>query len=438
MTIEFINKLPENLQPQIQQLIYTGAKLSPKLASLLEKVLHEGNIYIKAVPSDTLAEASDWNTHSRTIRLELNDSSVLNFLYQLSKAGNFHFKYIKSPIEFFTAKEYANYLEAIHFVSNTLFFDILSELKPYCAELELPAELVKRKLELYDERRQRDLLDSMLQQNSQQATFSHTDIYCAQWDKFVLIEKIRKINETLRKWDLEDDHITLGVYNQSELQSLFDSLYELCSRLEFMDFLSNYSIPANLCSELLSEIDSLQPAMQLTTTLDEMNTNIEKLKRLLPEKATTEVKLVSTSHSNELLSSSRVKLEKLATSSSSAPLNQSKRQFLVSRDLSKDRDDTFKSIPNKISTLGFEFDTLSQLTVVESDYRSEFINSLSDDDDLLREFQIAYFDDLLANYRVNCIKATEGKTDFIKDSQDEVIDLNLLTRQIIPKNKLIM
>lgn len=438
MTIEFINTVSEELQPKIQQIIYTGAKFSPKLDRLLQKVLKDGNVLIQEVPSGTLAEASDWNNLSRIIRIEHNDSSLLNFIYQLSKAGNFHFKHIKSPSEFFTANEYANYVEAIHFVSNTLFFDILSELKPYCAELELPFELVKQKLELYEKKHQRDLLDSMLQQNSQKTTFSHADIYCAQWDKFVLIEKIRKINEILRKWDLDDNHISLGAHNQSELQSLFDSLYELCSRLEFMDFLSDYSIPANLSSELLTEIDSLQPAMQLTITLDEMNTNIERLKRLLPEKASTEVKLLSTSHSNELLSSTRVKLENLTTSSSSALLNLSKRQFLVSRDLYKDRDNAFKSKPNKISTLGFEFDTLSQLTVVESDYRTEFINSLSDDDDLLREFQIAYFDDLLANYRINCIKATEGKTDFVKDSQDEVIDLNLLTRQIIPKNKLIM
>lgn len=438
MTIEFTNTISEELQPKIQQIIYTGAKFSPKLNRLLQKVLKDGNVLIQEVPSGTLAEGSDWNNLSRIIRIEQNDSSLLNFIYQLSKAGNFHFKHIKSPSEFFTANEYANYVEAIHFVSNTLFFDILSELKPYCTELELPAELLKQKLELYDKKHQRDLLDSMLQRNSQQTTFSHIDIYCAQWDKFVLIEKIRKINGILREWDLEDDHITLGAHKQSELQSLVDNLYELCSRLEFMDFLSDYSIPANLSSELLTEIDSLQPAMQLTTTLDEMNNNIERLKRLLPETATTEVKLVSASQSNELLSSTRVKLENLTTSSSSAPLNLSKRQFLVSRDLSKAKDDAFKSIPNKISTLGFEFDTLSQLTVVESDYRSEFINSLSDDDDLLREFQIAYFDDLLANYRVNCIKATEGKTDFVKDSQDEVIDLNLLTRQIIPKNKLIM
>jgi|GEM_PF-3792228 len=435
MTIEFTNKLSESLQPKIYQLIYTGSKFSPKLSTLLEKVLNEGNIFVQESPSGALAEESDWNNISRTIRLESNDSSLLNFLYQLSKAGNYHFKYIKSPIDFFSAKEYACYVEEIHFVSNSVFCEVLAELKPHCSELNLPNELLQHKLELYRKTNKRDFLDSMIQQCSRNDNLSHADIYCAQWDKFMIVEKIKKINEMLIATSIDSqDNKSVGL-SQNELQGLLDTLYELCTRLEFMDFLSDYPIPDTLKPDLLSEADSLQPAIQLKATLDEMIANIERLRKLLPEKASTGPVSASISQSSEL-NSARMRLEKFAINTLTEHFHTTKRQYLVTRDLSKSRDESLNLSPNKILTTGFEFDNPSQLTVIERDYRAEFINSLSTDDDLLREFQIAYFDDLLTNYRINCIKATEGKSDFVKDSQDEVVDLNLLTRQIIPKIKL--
>lgn len=437
MTIEFTNKSVKSLEPKIKQLIYTGSKLSPKLSALMNKILIAGNITIQEVPTGTLAEAADWNNNTRTIRLENNTSSLVNFIYQLSKAGNFHFKYIKSPNDFFTAKEYAKYVEGIYFVSNLIFVDIITELKPLFELLSLPIDLLSSKLELFNQRDNRALLDSMIESKPEN-TFTHADIFSAQWDKFMLIEKIKKVNEILKAMPTQIDDEKSIDSSQTELQDFLDTLYDLCTRLEVMDFLSDLPVPTDLKPELLSEIDSLQPAMQLKSTLDKMNANIERLRQALPNKAGAEAEQTTASSSESNLSASRIKLQSLTLSRSSDLLPTPKRPFLVSHDLSRSRDEAPKSSSSKIIMSGFEFDNPDRLSVIESDYRSEFIDSLSTDDDLLREFQIAYFDELLASYRINCVKATEGKKDFVKDSQDEVVDLNLLTRQIIPKSKLLI
>lgn len=433
MTIQFkkTNFIREDskLEQNIRQLIKVMKRL-PTFQKVLKNAGRQGDIFIQVIQDGILVAGADWNAQTRVVRLEDNNAFAINIILQLCKAGNTHFQYIKGPNEFFTSNEYADYMESLNYITNLDFCAVISELLEddkvvnACATIGIEQTIFENTLMGHSEKNNASYLGRM-NERWNELDFSHSDIYRAQWDKFKLLEKIDTVTKIFDAALQDKDGLSLVT---EDVKNLSVALNKLLYELEARSFLKSYHIETEMEGELLQEADSLQAAIHIQETYQRVMGCLSNVAAAF----SLDLSELSDMVDDRL---------KLITMLEQAPPEE---YFSFSSQCHQRCVMTYQrlksTIPNPTKHMleinGFKFHSPEQIELHSDDYRSEFINLLDRSDDLLFEFQVSYFDDILGKYGGNCRQVAAGNFDFQKDLDGDVIDFDFVSMQLLPKENI--